>query len=231
MSAPGRAARGFTLLEVMVAMAILAMGLTAVFDVVGNALRAHERTRAIETATLLARGKLAEVEATYRQDGFKDFDERSDGQFDAEGHPEVRWAVTTLKPSVELGADGVVKALTGMEGGLDGLLGALDGTAQAAAGAGGKASGPTTSAAASPLAGLAKGLMQQQLVTLGEKIKKGVRQVRLQVSWPEGSVTESFTVVTHLVVLAPGGETATLTAPGAALLNQLQTPAKPGAGK
>jgi len=222
--------RGFTLLEVMVAMAILAMSLTAVFDVVGNALRAHERTRTIETATLLARGKLAEVEARYRQDGFKDFDEKSEGKFDEEGHPEVSWEVATLKPSVDLGADGVVKALTGLEGGLDGLLGMLDGSSQAEAGASGKASGPTTSVAASPLAGAAKGLMQQQLVTLGEELKKGVRQVRLTVSWPQGAATESFTVVTHLVILQAGNATAVPAGLTPAQLNQLQNQLQPKPG-
>jgi general secretion pathway protein I len=187
----------------MVAMAILAMSLVALFDVVGTALRAHERTHALGLATLLARAKLAEVEAQYQQDGFKDFDETSDGRFDEEGHPEIAWAVVTLKPSVELGPDGVVKALTGVDGGLDGLLAALTGAAPGQA-ASGQASGPTTSAAASPLAGLAKGLMSQQLTALGEKLKRGVRQVRLTVSWPAGQRTESFTVVTHLVILAPG---------------------------
>jgi hypothetical protein len=41
---------------------------------------------------------------------------------------------------------------------------------------------------------------------LGEEIKKGVREVRLTVSWSEGARQESFTVVTHLVVLVPGSQ-------------------------
>jgi general secretion pathway protein I len=195
---------GFTLLEVMVAMAILAMSLVAVLEVVGGALRAHERTRALELATTLARGKLAEVEARFETDGFRDFDESYDGSFEEEGHPEVKWILTTVKPGVELGADGVIKALTGVEGGLDGLLARLGGSGPGGQATAGQAAGPTTAVAASPLAGLAKGLIQQQLVSLGEQLKKGVRQVRLTVAWPDGPHTQSFTVVTHLVVLAAG---------------------------
>lgn len=202
--------RGFTLLEVMVAMSILAMSLVAAFDVVGGALRNHERTRHLELATMLARGKLAEVEARFEEDGFRDFDETDEGTFDEAGHPEVSWAVKTVKPTVDLGPEGVVKALTGADGGLEGLLGMTQGGA-AGQGSGGGAAG---AAGVSPLAGAALAAIQTQLVALGEEIKKGVREVRLTVSWKEGASEESFTVVTHLVVLVPGSQAP---APGAVL--------------
>ena len=96
--------RGFTLLEVMVAMAILAMSLAAIFDVVGGALRNHERAQHLELATLLARTKLTEVEARFEEDGFRDFDQTDDGTFEEEGHPEVAWSVIAVKPTLDLGA-------------------------------------------------------------------------------------------------------------------------------
>jgi len=189
----------------MVALAILAMSLVAAFDVVGGALRNHERTRHLELATLLARGKLAEVEAKFEEDGFRDFDQTEDGTFDEEGHPEVAWAVTAAKPTIELGAEGVVKALTGADGGLEGLLGMAPGAlgGKAGPGAGGTSGGgtPAGAAGASPMAGAALAAIQAQLASLGEEIKKGVRELRLTVSWKEGASQESFTVVTHMVVL------------------------------
>jgi general secretion pathway protein I len=59
------------------------------------------------------------------------------------------------------------------------------------------------------MAGAAAALLQQQLASLGEEIKKGVRELHLTVSWRDGATEESFTVVSHLVVLAPklGGGT------------------------
>lgn len=209
---PRRAARGFTLLEVMVAMAILALSLTAAFEVVGGAMQNHLRARKLEVATLLARAKLAEVEAKFEEEGFRDFDQSEDGAFDDEGHPEIRWEVRTTKPTVDLGADGVVKALTGAEGGLMGLLGlSPDGQ-----GAGGPGTDAAASLAASPMAQAAKAAIEQQLVALGEEIKKGVRQVRLTVSWEDGKATESFTVATTMVVLTPGSQRAdpSATVPG-----------------
>ncbi|HET9553528.1 MAG TPA: hypothetical protein VFP50_11215, partial [Anaeromyxobacteraceae bacterium] len=79
--------------------------------------------------------------------------------------------------------------------------------------------GAGSTAAGGALAGPALAVIQQQLTGLGEQIKKGVREVRLTVSWPDGQRTESFTVVTHLVVLTPGSQKtdgSTLVAPVAA---------------
>lgn len=213
--------RGFTLLEVMVAMSILAMSLVAAFDVVGGALRNHERTRHLELATMLARGKLAEVEARFEEDGFRDFDETDEGTFDEEGHPEVSWAIKTIKPQMDLGAEGVVKALTGADGGLEGLLGMTQGGAAGQ----GSGSGGAGAAGVSPVAGAALAAIQAQLVSLGEEIKKGVRELRLTVSWKEGASEESFTVVTHLVVLVPGSQAP---APDAALPSGQALPGLPG---
>jgi general secretion pathway protein I len=211
-----RHGRGFTLLEVMVALAVLALALTAVSDVVGGALHNHVRARQLEVATMLARGRMAEAEAKFEEDGFRDFDQTEEGTFEDEGHPEVTWKLEAIKPQLELGPDAVLKALTGVEGGVAGLLG-LDlkglgkggGTSGGTGGgAGGAASGPITSLAGSPMAGAAVGMIQQQLTTLGEQLKSGLREVRLTVGWKDGKTTESFTLVTHLVVLTTGAQKA-----------------------
>ncbi len=183
--------RGFTLLEVMIALMILAGALLTVSEITGGALRNHVRARQLEVATLLARGKMVEVEADYERKGFRDFDEKDEGTFEAQGHPEVRWAVEVVKPEVELSADKILELLTGKQGGLEELIqGAMP-----------KDGGPQTVMPGATA--IAQGL-QTQLVQIGEQIKKGVREVRLTVSWPGGGKkVEAFTVVTHMVVLSP----------------------------
>lgn len=202
-----RGHRGFTLLEVMVALAVLALALTAVSDVVGGALHNQVRARQLEVATMLARGRLAEAEAASEEDGFRDFDQTEEGTFDDQGHPEITWKLEVIKPQLELGPDAVLKALTGIDGGVAGLLG-LDakGQGQAGGGSGAVPSAPTTSLAGSPLAGPAVAMINQQLTSLGEQLKAGVRELRLTVGWKDGKAVESFTLVTHLVVLTPASQ-------------------------
>ncbi len=225
---PRRAARGFTLLEAMVAMAILALSLTAAFEVVGGAMQNHMRARRLETATFLARGKLVELTAKYEEDGFRDFDQAEDGTFEDAGHPEIRWELKITKPTVALGAEGVLKALTGVEGGLDGLLGLAGGGAAAGQG-GGQGGGAAAALANSPMAAAAKGMIEQQLTALGEEMKKGVRQVRLTTSWKDGKAEESFSVVTYMVVLVPGSQRVEAVVPVTpAGIPGLPPPANPG---
>lgn len=184
-----RAARGFTLLEVMVSLAILAGALLALSDVVGGALRNHVRAQQLEVATLLARGKLVALEEGFERTGFRDFDETEEGTFEDEGHPEIRWTAEVVKPEVELSAEKILSMLTGSED-LSALL----------PGASGGEDGVTT---LDPRAGMLAGLVQTQLTAFGETVKKGVRELRLTVRWPEGETERAFTVVTHLVVLQP----------------------------
>lgn len=184
-----RAGRGFTLLEVMVALAILAGALLALSDVVGGALRNHVRAQQLEVATLLARGKLVALEEGFERTGFRDFDETEEGTFEDDGHPEIRWTAEVVKPEVELSAEKILSMLTGSED-LSALL----------PGASGGEGGVTT---LDPRAGMLAGLVQTQLTVFGETVKKGVRELRLTVRWPEGETERAFTVVTHLVVLQP----------------------------
>jgi general secretion pathway protein I len=197
--------KGFTLLEVMVALAILAAGMMAVSDVVGGAMRNHARATALDVATLLARARMAQVEDRYAEEGFKDFDEAEEGTFEAEGHPEVAWKLAIVKPKVELGGANACDALLGKEA-LASVLGGATGAASAspsAAAAPGGGSGPA-SGAAPILAMVMETFVKQQCTAFGETLKRSLREARLTVSWPAGAAKpESFTVATDLVVLQP----------------------------
>ncbi|HSN90913.1 MAG TPA: type II secretion system protein [Anaeromyxobacteraceae bacterium] len=183
--------RGFTLLEVMVALAILAAGLVGISELVGGAMRNHARAKQLEVATLLARGKMAEIEDHYEEEGFRDFDEADDGTFDDEGHPEVSWALEVKKPTVDLGGTAACRAFLG-GGEIADLLGAAAPSAQ-----GEPAAGP------SPLAAAMEGYVKQQCALFGETLKKSLREARLTVSWRDGKAQESFRVVTLLAVIQP----------------------------
>ncbi|HTP51072.1 MAG TPA: prepilin-type N-terminal cleavage/methylation domain-containing protein [Anaeromyxobacteraceae bacterium] len=207
MSAPARTRpAGFTLLEVMVALAVLATALMAISDVTGNAVRNYTYARDLSVATLLARGKMAELEESFEDSGFHDFDESSDGTFADQGRPEFRWKADVKKPDSKLSAEQLLSVFLG--GSVDdadtaGLLGKLLGTGSQATGG-----GPTSALANAAPGGAMGGIMQTQLTAFGEDIKKSMRELRLTVSWKEGTQEHGFDVSTYLVVLnpkAPGG--------------------------
>lgn len=62
---------GFSLLEVMVAVSILAMSLVAVYAATAGAVGATQHTTNIGVGTMLARCKMTEVEQGMRLDGFQ----------------------------------------------------------------------------------------------------------------------------------------------------------------
>ena len=192
-------------------LALLAAALMAVADLAGNALRNHAYARDLSAATLLARGKMAELEQKYEDIGFKDFDEEENGDFTAEGRPDVKWQLALVKPNADLSADQLMAVLAGMGGDPNDLIAKLMGGAGVAgaaakgAAASSTASGPATT---NPMSGVLGGFLQSQLTAFGETLKKSFREMRLTVSWRDGNTSHDFTVTTHLLVLnprAPGG--------------------------
>ncbi len=190
---------GFTLLEVMISLALLSAALMALADLCGNALRNHAYARDLSAATLLARGKLVELEQTYEDRGFKDFDEQEEGDFSEAGRPEVRWRLELVKPPADLSADQLMSRLAGVSD-PDQLMAKVMGASGGAAGSSGSSGGPT---ALSPVAGIIGTLLKTQLTVFGETVKKSLRELRFTVSWRDGNVPHGFTVTTHLLVLNP----------------------------
>jgi general secretion pathway protein I len=194
---------GFTLLEVMVALAVLAGALMAVADLSGNALRNFGYARDLSVATLLARGKMAEIEEKYEDSGFTDFDQTENGTFADQGQPGMRWTLELKKPDGDMSPQQLLGAFLGTGGedvGTQEMLGKLLGGGSGSGGKGGPSSaGP---------GGVLGGVLQTQLTAFSEELKKGVRRAVLRVSWKDGKTEHGFDVSTFMVVLnpkAPGG--------------------------
>lgn len=181
---------GFTLLEVMVAIAILAFALVSISDIVSSSLRSQVLARDLEVATLLARGKMAELTEKYEREGFS-LGGGDDGSFEDEGHPELHWKAKVVEPPGTLDGKALADVFLGGAGGLESLL------APKADASGLQQVNPGAAAATS--------VIEAKLNELAATVKQGVRELRLTVSWKEGASEESFTVVTHLVVLQSAG--------------------------
>jgi general secretion pathway protein I len=194
--------RGFTLLETVVALAILALALMAIFDLNSGAVSNHVYTKHLTVATLLARSKMTDLEQKLYDDGFSADDQELEGDFSEEGWQSYRWRARILAPRTQdVPPEQLISALFGVpmgEGGLDSLFGG-----------GGDASGDSSGEpqkGASPMAGAMAGMAQTQLQQMLTQINDAVREVRLTVSWKDGKQTESLDLVTHIVSLGQGSD-------------------------
>jgi general secretion pathway protein I len=212
---------GFTLLEVVVAMAILGLALLAIFDLNAGAVASHAYVKRITVATQLARSKMTDLEQELYDKGFELDDVERSGDFAAEGWNAYTWKASILAPKTSgVSPDKLLEALLGLPageggglaalfGGLGGADGGLGGLAASALSGGISnsalppgATGPSGTSALGPFASLA----QSQVTQLLDQIRKSVREIRLTVSWKEGKGTESLEVVTHFVSLQQGSD-------------------------
>ncbi len=90
-------AGGFTLIEVMVAISILAISLVAIINVQASSIHSASRVKFMTVGTLLARSKIVDIEQELMEQGFSDFAEELDGNFEEEGWPDFRWRATISK--------------------------------------------------------------------------------------------------------------------------------------
>jgi prepilin-type N-terminal cleavage/methylation domain-containing protein len=87
-------AGGFTLLEVLIAVAILAISLSSLMGSQINSMAATRYARDISAIALLAEYQLVEIEFEHRKEGFVNSDVELDGDFSDHGYDDVEWACT-----------------------------------------------------------------------------------------------------------------------------------------
>ena len=206
-----RAQRGFTLLELMVAIAILGLMLTAILAAQAGLYSQNVQARNITVGASAARCKMTEVEEQLLKDGYPEIDQFSEGYCcDGESPPGVtcKWAVERVllpdPPGSDPGSDaGPGGAST--SGGTSGLggLGALAAAAAspsslASGGIGGLSAalsagtGPNGQAGMSGIAGMAMTIVYPQLRPL---LEASIRRVTVNVVWNEGSNERKIVLV------------------------------------
>lgn len=203
--------RGFTLLEVMVAVAILGIGLTVILTSQTGLFSSSQRAGNVSVAIGLARCKMNEVEADLLRDGFPIIDQSEDGVCceDDESQFQCTWQINTVTLP-ELGAMGGGADAGAESDPLGALMGAKDSlTSGDTTGAikglesmlpGGESSGPSLGAGA--LAPMAMGIIYPQLKAMMEA---SIRKVIVTVKWREGSSERDLSVTQYLTNPTQGG--------------------------
>jgi len=191
---------GFTLLEVMIAVAILAITLVTLLSVVTGNMRATRHARLTTTATFLARAKMVDVEDQVLENGFSTDDETAEGNFKEQGHAEFRW--DSLIERVELPADAALKQRDQAQD---------------------KAKDDTGNPM-SMISGFLGGMMSSFIEPIRLGLQEAVRRVTVHVTWDEtGRPNQTIEVVQYLAdpskldaALTGGGAAPAPGAPGAA---------------
>lgn len=98
--------KGFSFIEIMIAVAILAAGFVILMSAQGTAFLSSGRAEKLTTATLLAQQKMAEFEMEIEKDiekgKFPRDDTSENGEFD-KPFEEYRWATSVKKVEVPVG--------------------------------------------------------------------------------------------------------------------------------
>ncbi|MCP4502042.1 MAG: prepilin-type N-terminal cleavage/methylation domain-containing protein [Deltaproteobacteria bacterium] len=169
---------GFTLLEVMVAIAVLALGTGLMVQIQARSLEMAQEARAITIATQLARGKLLDCEYDVRKKGFGGIsDYKENGKFDDEGQPDFFWECYAYQPDLPIPDGGEISA---------GALGVSD----------------EQSSANSGMQAMGVGMISPVLSQLGEVLKQSLKELVVVIRWKDGKYWEEMRVVTHISDMA-----------------------------
>lgn len=168
------ASSGFTLIEIMIAISILAMSITALYSAQGNSLRASGRAEKIQAASLLARQimtqKLIEINKDMEKGSFPDESKNENGAFEVP-FDDYRWEFTVRKVEIPLAGGPQEQAAT--------KPGEVPSSGDAA-----------NQAPADAQANLA------QMVT--KKISESIREINAKVIWEELGEEQFIVVTTHI---------------------------------
>jgi prepilin-type N-terminal cleavage/methylation domain-containing protein len=164
---------GFSLLEVMISMAILAIALVSLTRTVTSNVRATMHARMVTSATFLARTKISHIEQVIQEVGFSESEADDEGDFKEEGFDRFAWKAKVERVKLPTSAIQDVQQATQKK---------------------------TTSN--NPMDVLS-GFMGSFMTTLMEPIRLGleesVRRITLKVQWTEpGRPPQEFEIVTFL---------------------------------
>ncbi|HLU47527.1 MAG TPA: type II secretion system protein [Planctomycetota bacterium] len=186
--------RGFTLLEVMVAVAILAIALTAILSSEVGAMRVANRARRTNVATLLARCKMAEVEEQVSREGLPAIDDRGEDECcedaEVEGY-RCEWTIDRIVlPELGVSSESSLGGDEDEEG-EEGESPSFD--------PGSPPSSEEMLAGGGDVDGITQMAMSMAYPSLKPALEERVRRAIVTVKWFEGSREHSFDVVQFLV--------------------------------
>jgi general secretion pathway protein I len=177
--------RGFTLIEVMLALAILFAGLVVLIQSTAGNIYTADRSYMLGVATELARGKMYDLEEELLREGFSEMDEEEEGDFSDEGWPSIRWQAEIIRPEIPDLA-GMAQAIQDGEGvpGADGM--------------GGVGAGLEMGLEAGGAGALAALVPPAMIRTMQGVLEETLRKVELRLTWDTARGEDSMLVEAYV---------------------------------
>lgn len=183
-TSPPRGRRGgYTLMEVLIALTILAVSLTILLGTQSSAVQRGAMANQMTTASLLARAKMLEIESELDADGFDADTVTENGDFRKDGFPTYTWEYEVELVEVDDAASEALLSETNSK-----LFG------EGEDGSGGAFTGNAAFAAYLPMV---VGMVPDLINRLGEK----VRRVTLTVFWEFRGGEQKLTLVQYVTDL------------------------------
>ncbi len=200
--------RGFTLLEVFIAMAILSISILYMFDALTHSPDRANRAKLVTVATNLARTKMIDIEADLLKDGWEEFDDEECGDFTEEEYGSLarfEWCARIdkieLPDNVDVGgavdkmvggSDPDDPSAGGQAGGSSSIMGMWMGGGAGMPGAGGSSTQPD--AAGSGLASM----LTSFLAPFRNVVEQAIRRVTLRVFWKYRGKEQELTLIYYI---------------------------------
>lgn len=198
--------RGFTLVEVMLALAILGAALVVLVKSIAGNVTAAQDSFYMGVSTDLARGKMYDLEETLLQEGFQETEQELEGDFSEEGWDKITWKAR-IEP-VELPSFDVLMGLAQAESG-EGGEGAGSGSGDGSgSGSGSSQADAFQSSALGGMLGMlggggaasageaaTGGFLQSQYTMVQQVLKQSIRKITLTIAYDTGVHKETFEVI------------------------------------
>lgn len=181
---------GFTLVETMIALAILAIGLGMMLRSTASNIFAAQRAQMMTSAVNLARSKMYDIEESLVTDGFPEMDQTDEGTFSEEGWPQITWKSEVVK--IELPDMSTLQGMAGQNG-------EESATGAPAAPAGGLLGGMLGGGVGGtdPNSAAGAGIMGTYYTLISDVLKDAIRKVTLTVTYDVAGDHESMVVTCY----------------------------------